>query len=150
MKKISHNNLLRLYQVYETKHSIYLVLEVLKGGELIKKIKEKAIYEEKDICKIMKNILEALDHLHELGIMHRDLKPENLLLKTSEDNLNEVVIADFGLATSFNIDPAKILFKRCGTPGFVAPEILSYKDGQEGFYDEKCDVFSAGVIFYLL
>lgn len=150
MKKINHKNLLKLYQVYETKHSIYLVLEVLKGGELIKKIKEKSIYEEKDIAKIMKNILEALDHLHELGIMHRDLKPENLLLKSSEDNIHEVVIADFGLATFFNMSPNNILFKRCGTPGFVAPEILSYKDGQEGFYDEKCDIFSAGVIFYLL
>ena len=150
MKRIDHKNLLKLFQVYETKHSIYLVLEVLKGGELIKKIKEKTVYEEKDFARIMGNILEALDHLHDCGIMHRDLKPENLLLKSSEDSLQEVVIADFGLATSFHIDPSKILFKRCGTPGFVAPEILSYKDGQEGFYDEKCDVFSAGVIFYLL
>jgi len=150
MKRINHKNLLRLFQVYETKHSIYLVLEVLKGGELIKKIKEKSFYEEKDISRIMANILEALDHLHDCGIMHRDLKPENLLLKSTEDSLQEVVIADFGLATSFHLEPNKILFKRCGTPGFVAPEILSYKDGQEGFYDEKCDVFSAGVIFYLL
>ena len=150
MKKINHKNLLRLFQVYETKHSIYLVLEVLKGGELIKKIKEKSLYEEKDIARILRNILEALQHLHDIGIMHRDLKPENLLLKSSEESFQEVVIADFGLATSFTIEPKMILFKRCGTPGFVAPEILSYKDGQEGFYDEKCDVFSAGVIFYLL
>ncbi len=150
MKKINHKNLLRLFHVYETKHSIYLVLEVLKGGELIKKIKEKSLYEEKDISRIMKNIIEALEHLHDIGIMHRDLKPENLLLKSSEESLQEVVIADFGLATSYTLEPNKILFKRCGTPGFVAPEILSYKDGQEGFYDEKCDVFSAGVIFYLL
>lgn len=150
MKKINHKNLLKLFQVYETKHSIYLVLEVLKGGELIKKIKEKSLYEEKDIARIMSNILEALDHLHDCGYMHRDLKPENLLLKSSDDTIHEVVIADFGLATSFQIDPSKILFKRCGTPGFVAPEILAYKDGQEGFYDEKCDVFSAGVIFFLL
>ena len=150
MKKINHKNLLKLFQVYETKHSIYLVLEVLKGGELIKKIKEKSLYEEKDITKLMRNILEALEHLHDIGIMHRDLKPENLLLKSMDENVQEVVIADFGLATFFLMDANKILFKRCGTPGFVAPEILSYKDGQEGFYDEKCDVFSAGVIFYLL
>lgn len=150
MKKINHKNLLKLFQVYETKHSIYLVLEVLKGGELIKKIKEKSLYQEKDIAKIIRNILDALNHLHEIGIMHRDLKPENLLLKSNEENLQEVVIADFGLATFFKMDTNKILFKRCGTPGFVAPEILAYKDGQEGFYDEKCDVFSAGVIFYLL
>ena len=81
MRKLSHKNLLKIYEVYETKHSLYLVLQILKGGELIKKIKEKAICDELDIAKIMKNFLEALKHIHENGIMHRDLKPENLLLK---------------------------------------------------------------------
>ena len=89
--------------------------------------------------------MKALAHLHSKKCMHRDLKPENLLLK-DKDNDYDIVIADFGLATFINED---ILFKRCGTPGFVAPEILLYKEG-DPFYDEKCDVFSAGVIFYLL
>ncbi len=77
--------------------------------------------------------------------MHRDLKPENLLLKNKYDD-SHIVIADFGLATFLD---EQILFKRCGTPGFVAPEVLSYNDGDE-FYDVKCDVFSAGIIFYIL
>lgn len=149
MRRLSHRNVLKLYEVYETKHSIYLVLEVITGGELIKKIKEKAIYNEIDIARIMKNFLLALEHIHEQGTMHRDLKPENLLLRNEGDYF-DIVIADFGLAAFKSEENSKILFKRCGTPGFVAPEVLLYKDGQEGFYDEKCDVFSAGVIFYLL
>jgi len=78
--------------------------------------------------------------------MHRDLKPENLLMK-SKVNDHDCVVADFGLATFTNIK--EILFKRCGTPGFVAPEVLLYKEG-DPFYDVKCDIFSAGIIFYLL
>ena len=81
------------------------------------------------------------------NIIHRDLKPENLLLRTREGE--DLVLADFGLATFINIKQDDILFKRCGTPGFVAPEILAYKEG-DSFYDQKCDIFSAGVIFYLL
>lgn len=83
--------------------------------------------------------------MHENNLIHRDLKPENLLLKSTENNY-EIVLADFGLATCLNEEP---LFKRCGTPGFVAPEILEYIDGLE-FYCDKCDVFSAGIILYLL
>lgn len=149
MLKLSHQNILTLYEVHETKNSIYLVLEVVKGGELLKKIKEKQIISHKDMVVVMRNFLDALVHIHENGIMHRDLKPENILLR-DESNICDIVIADFGLATLYTLPLSEILFKRCGTPGFVAPEILAYKDGQETFYDEKCDIFSAGVIFHIL
>ena len=79
--------------------------------------------------------------------MHRDLKPENILLR-SQDDMNNIVLADFGLA-ALKEESEKLLFKRCGTPGFVAPEILFYKDGCE-MYNEKCDIFSAGIIFYFM
>jgi len=81
------------------------------------------------------------------NIIHRDLKPENLLLKSKNSN-SDIVIADFGLATSID-DVSKIIFKRCGTPGFVAPEVLLYKEGEQ-FYDYRCDMFSVGIIFYLI
>ena len=149
MKKLSHKNILTLHEVHETKHSIYLVMEVLKGGELLKKIKEKRFIVESDVIKVMTNFLEALAHIHENRIMHRDLKPENILLREEKD-ISEIVIADFGLATDLDIPLNEVLFKRCGTPGFVAPEILAFKDSQEVFYDEKCDIFSAGVIFHVL
>lgn len=149
MKRLDHQNVLKIYEVFETKHSIYLVIELLEGGELIKRIKEKSKLTHREIAKLMKSLLSALDHIHSKGIMHRDLKPENILLRKKHDLFN-IVIADFGLATEIKIPPSQILFKRCGTPGFVAPEILSYKENQETFYDEKCDIFSAGVIFYIL
>jgi len=78
--------------------------------------------------------------LHSIGIMHRDLKPENIILKS--ENGFEIVIADFGFAS---FKGKNLLFKRCGTPGYVAPEILEDRE-----YDEKVDIFSAGVIFYIL
>lgn len=149
MRKLNHKNIIKLYEVYETTHSLYLVIELIKGGELMKKIKEKSQYSFLDIQKFMQNFLEALFHIHSNKIMHRDLKPENLLLRTGE-NIHDLLLVDFGLSSFTNINPNEVLFKRCGTPGFVAPEILAYKDGQEGIYNEKCDVFSAGVIFYLL
>lgn len=148
MKRVDHPNILKIYEVFETKHSIYLVIEMLEGGELIKRIKEKNKLRHKDIAKLMKNLLSALEHIHSKGIMHRDLKPENILLRKKND-MFDIVIADFGLASEIKIPTSQIFFKRCGTPGFVAPEILSYKEG-ESFYDEKCDIFSSGVIFYIL
>jgi calcium-dependent protein kinase len=75
--------------------------------------------------KLAFNLISALRHMHENKIIHRDLKPENLLLKSTENNY-EIVLADFGLATCLGEEP---LFKRCGTPGFVAPEILEYIEG---------------------
>jgi calcium-dependent protein kinase len=90
----------------------------------------------------MRHLLEALEYLHQNGIIHRDLKPENLIL-ASKENDYEMKIADFGLA-SF-IQRGEFLYLRCGSPGYVAPELLEDK----GYYS-KADVFSAGVILYVL
>ena len=149
MRKLDHKNIIKIYEVYETKGSIYLVLEILKGGELLKSIKQrKTLFNDIERAKIMKNFLQALNHIHENGIMHRDLKPENILLK-DEISLSDIVIADFGLACFIDMNSKDILFKRCGTPGYVAPEIFNYSE-KDQFYNKKCDIFSAGVIFYIL
>ncbi|CAD8073381.1 unnamed protein product [Paramecium sonneborni] len=144
MRRLNQENLVKLYETYETQNSIYFILDILKGGELLTRVKQSPL-SAPNLQKLMYNLMKALCHLHSKKCMHRDLKPENLLLK-EKDNDTDIVIADFGLASFLNED---ILFKRCGTPGFVAPEILLYKEG-DPFYDEKCDVFSAGVIFYVL
>ena len=141
MRKLEHENIIKLYEVYESDNHVYLVLELLHGGELFERIVKKGQYSEKDACILMRNLLSALAYMHGKGLMHRDLKPENLILKDNENDW-DVKIADFGLATTISGD---FLFKRCGTPGYVAPEILADEK-----YDEKVDVFSAGVILYIL
>jgi calcium/calmodulin-dependent protein kinase I len=150
MRCLNHKNTLKLYEVYETEHSLYLVVDLLSGGELISRIqsniKDTSFL---DIAFLIKNLLEAVGHMHKKGIMHRDIKPENLLLQNTS-NIYDIVLADFGLATKIKQPVEEILFKRCGTPGFVAPEILAYKDDNSEFYNEKCDIFSIGALFYLL
>jgi len=143
MRKLNHENIIKLYEVHESETNIYLVLELLRGGELFERIVKKGIYTEKDASILMKKMISALDYMHSKGIMHRDLKPENLVLKDSENNY-DVKIADFGLATVV-VSQGEYLFKRCGTPGYVAPEILADEK-----YDQKVDIFSAGVILYIL
>ncbi|CAD8127845.1 unnamed protein product [Paramecium sonneborni] len=144
MRRLNQENILRLYEVYETQNSIYFILDLLEGGELLKRA-QTTIYSAQKIQQLMYNLLKALYHMHQKKCMHRDLKPENLLLKT-KDNDTDVIIADFGLAHILDQQP---LYKRCGTPGFVAPEVLKYND-YGPFYNEKCDVFSAGIIFYMM
>lgn len=96
-----------------------------------------------------RDILRGLAYLEEKDILHRDLKPENLILGSTEPILqNRVKIVDFGLATPADVD--EYLFKRCGTPGFVAPEIIKADANSKEKFTTKCDVFSAGVICYIL
>ena len=103
----------------------------------------KGLYKESDARPVMRNFISALEYLHSKNIVHRDLKPENLLLASKENNW-DLKIADFGLATVI-LDPSKKLTLRCGSPGYVAPELL-----QEMGYDCMSDMFSAGVIFYII
>lgn len=97
----------------------------------------------------MKCLMEALAYLDEKKIMHRDLKPENMILKTKDKLENGTLkLVDFGLATF--TDVPEYLFKRCGTPGYVAPEIINAPSNENIHYTPKCDVFSAGIIFFIL
>ncbi|CAK65432.1 unnamed protein product (macronuclear) [Paramecium tetraurelia] len=146
MRRLNHSNIVRLHEVHETANSVYFVVDIVAGGELLQRVRETGFLPAETLQRLAFNLLSALNHMHQFNIAHRDLKPENLLLKSYENN-HDIVLADFGLAAL--LQDNNILFKRCGTPGFVAPEILEYIDGHQ-IYDEKCDVFSAGIILYLL
>jgi len=135
--------------VHESKNSIYLVLELLEGGELLNYISHQKNLTLKDCHRIMFCILSALQYMDSKKIMHRDLKPDNMILKKKAPlHKCTLKLVDFGLATVHDID--EYLYKRCGTPGFVAPEVINAPNNQNIHYTPKCDVFSAGVIFYIL
>jgi len=141
MKKVDHPNILKLYEVYEDDEFFWLVLELVEGLELFDKIVDRGNYSEKDAANIVKQIVEAVKYLHEHEIVHRDLKPENLL--SAGEGENEVVkVADFGFAKNFGEEK---LITSCGSPGYVAPEVLT-----EDTYTNAVDMWSVGVIIYIL
>lgn len=149
MQRLSNKYVMQLEEVHESKNSIYLVLELLEGGELLSYISQKDHVTLKEVHRIMKCIMEALAYMASRNVMHRDLKPDNMILK-NKSPLDSCVLklVDFGLATS--TDVPEYLFKRCGTPGFVAPEVINAPTNENVHYSVKCDVYSAGIIFYIL
>ena len=142
LRALNHEFIIHLHEVYESNKYIHLVLSYLEGGELFDRIKSKQVYQESTAIRVMRNMLKALEYLHAHNVVHRDLKPENLIL-ASKTNDYDLRIADFGLA-SF-IKDGQLLKLRCGSPGYVGPELL-----EDVGYDKKVDIFSAGVILYVL
>ena len=120
----------------------YLVMEVMSGGELFDRIVQKSFYSEKEARDLVKILLDAICYMHERNIVHRDLKPENLLLQ-NKDNDSDIRLADFGFAK--RVKGNLSLSTQCGTPGYVAPEILK---GDK--YGLAVDMWSIGVITYIL
>jgi calcium-dependent protein kinase len=148
LKKLDHPNIIKLYEVYESKNSIYLIMEKCNGGELfdniIEHITKGKMYSEKQVSEIISQILSAINYCHKNGICHRDLKPENILLLNKEnenEENNKIKIIDFGLSQYIS---DKKLNSRVGTAYYVSPEVLS------GEYTQKCDVWSIGIILCVL
>jgi len=140
LKKLHHQNIIALKEVYDEKETIYLVMELVQGGELFDQIVSRGTYSESDAANIVRQILDAVAYMHDNGIAHRDLKPENLLC--SGDENNTIKVTDFGLSKDFS---TASLRTSCGTPDYVAPEVLK---GQP--YDNSVDIWSIGVITYIL
>ena len=142
MRTVNHERIMRLHELYEGENFIYCVLELFRGQDLLNAIIKKGAQPEAKALTIIMQIMQGLDYLHSLNIIHRDLKPENIIFKQSSEVI-DIGIVDLGFAT-YEADYKK-LFVRCGTPGYVAPEVLNDKE-----YNCKADVFSAGVIFYMM
>ncbi|XP_077285246.1 calcium/calmodulin-dependent protein kinase I [Arctopsyche grandis] len=138
---LSHPNIVQLLETFEDKFKVYLVMELVTGGELFDRIVEKGSYTEKDAAHLMRQVLEAVDYMHEQGVVHRDLKPENLLYYSPDED-SKIMISDFGLS---KMEDSGIMATACGTPGYVAPEVLAQKP-----YGKAVDVWSIGVISYIL
>jgi len=143
MKKLKHAHILPLVEVFENKDYIFLVLELVTGGELFDRIVENGNYTEKDASNIVRQILSAVLYLHNEGVVHRDLKPENLLSNDDPKGGNHIYVADFGLSRLFNEDEQLTTY--CGSPEYVAPEVLACAP-----YEKAVDLWSVGVITYIL
>ncbi|KAL1308389.1 hypothetical protein HN51_050336 [Arachis hypogaea] len=142
MSKLNHPNIVKLHEVLATKTKIYFVLEFVKGGELFAKV-SKGRFSEDLARKYFQQLISAVGYCHSRGVFHRDLKPENLLL----DENGNLKVSDFGLsAVKDQVRFDGLLHTLCGTPAYVAPEILAKK----GYDGAKVDVWSCGVILFVL
>ncbi|KAJ8006900.1 hypothetical protein DPEC_G00112010 [Dallia pectoralis] len=142
LRKIQHENIVALEDIYESSNHLYLVMQLVSGGELFDRIVEKGFYTEKDASTLIRQVLEAVNYLHQMGIVHRDLKPENLLYFNPQDE-SKIMISDFGLSKMEG--SGDVMSTACGTPGYVAPEVLAQKP-----YSKAVDCWSIGVIAYIL
>ncbi|RKP34724.1 myosin light chain kinase [Dimargaris cristalligena] len=143
LRQIHHPNIVSLAEIHQTDEYIYLVMGLALGGELYEQLFVQGHYTERDARRIVHQILKGVAYLHSRDIVHRDLKPENLLLKDNSPQA-DIMITDFGLSTILPHENA-VLLTACGTPGYVAPEVLV----QTG-YGREVDLWSLGVIAFCL
>ncbi|XP_044958678.1 CBL-interacting protein kinase 24 [Hordeum vulgare subsp. vulgare] len=141
MKIVRHPNIVRLNEVLAGRTKIYIILELITGGELFDKIARQGKIRENEARKYFQQLIDAIDYCHSKGVYHRDLKPENLLL----DSRGNLKVSDFGLST-LSQNGVGLLHTTCGTPNYIAPEVLS-NDGYDG---SAADIWSCGVILYVL
>ncbi|KAE8708873.1 CBL-interacting protein kinase 12 [Hibiscus syriacus] len=142
LRRVRHPNIVQLFEVMATKTKIYFVMEYVRGGELFNKV-SKGRLKESVARKYFQQLISAVNFCHARGVYHRDLKPENLLL----DDNGDLKVSDFGLsAVSDQIRPDGLFHTFCGTPAYVAPEVL----GRKGYDAVKVDIWSCGVILFVL
>ena len=141
LKGIDHPNIVKMYEFFEDEKRYYIVTEICKGGELFDEILARGKFSERDGAVLVKQILSCINYCHTQQIVHRDLKPENVLLEQNKE-FDQIKIIDFG--TSLVYDPNKKLDEKLGTPYYIAPEVLGKS------YGAKCDIWSIGVITYIL
>ncbi|XP_041635919.1 serine/threonine-protein kinase DCLK2-like [Cheilinus undulatus] len=141
LRRVRHPSIIQLIEVDETPSQLFLVMELVKGGDLFDAITSSTKYSEHDASAMVFNLAGAIKYLHRMNIVHRDIKPENLLVCEYPDGTKSLKLGDFGLATVVE-GP---LYTVCGTPTYVAPEIIA-----ETGYGLKVDIWAAGVITYIL
>ena len=146
LKELDHPNIIKIFEYYVDNKNHYIITELLTGGELYETILKCRKFNEKTAAFIMRQFLSALNYLHSKGIVHRDIKPENILVQKidKKENQDEIYIKliDFGASNFFKEN--EILKLKVGSPYYIAPEVLNKN------YNEKCDIWSAGVVLYVM
>ncbi|KAK7114645.1 serine/threonine-protein kinase H1 homolog [Littorina saxatilis] len=143
LRRVRHRFIIQLVEVFETPEKVYMVMELATGGELFDRIIAKGSFTERDAIVVLRMVLEGVEYLHGLGIAHRDLKPENLLYYHPGHD-SKIMITDFGLSHMMS-GPDNFMRTTCGTPEYIAPEILARQT-----YNVQVDLWAIGVITYIL
>jgi len=145
MKMMDHPNIIKLFESFEDRKNVYLILELCTGGELFDRIIEAGHFTETQAATLMQQMIRGVYYMHENKVAHRDLKPENFLFSNKDaidKKENILKIIDFGLSCKF--EPGQVLTTRAGTPYYVAPQVL------QGRYNHMCDTWTLGVIMYVM
>ena len=143
LRTLDHPNILKIFEFYSNKESYSIVTEICSGGELFQEIVDKGPFNESYSAYVMFQILSAINYCHNMKIVHRDLKPENILIvDRDKNNYPRIKICDFGTSKMF--EKGAVQRKLVGSSYYIAPEVLKKR------YDEKCDIWSCGVILYIL
>ena len=146
LRLVEHKNCVKLFEIYESIDSIYIVTEYLNGGTLREKLQKKKL-KKREALKLTKNLLEALQEMNKYNMIHRDIKPDNIMFKITKKVL-VVKLIDFGLSADFtDHSNESLLLDKSGTACYIAPEIIGMNYLKK-FYDHKVDVFSIGIILY--
>jgi 5'-AMP-activated protein kinase catalytic alpha subunit len=140
LKRVQHPHIIQLYEIIETPHHLFLIMEYCSGGELFDHIVECGRVPEGDACRFFQQILSGVEQIHRINVVHRDLKPENLLL----DQDKNIKIVDFGLSNIYKDD--QLLKTACGSPCYASPEMIA----AHWYVPSRCDVWSCGVILFAL
>eukprot|EP00239_Pterosperma_sp_CCMP1384_P003851 CAMPEP_0197843236 /NCGR_PEP_ID=MMETSP1438-20131217/62_1 /TAXON_ID=1461541 /ORGANISM="Pterosperma sp., Strain CCMP1384" /LENGTH=436 /DNA_ID=CAMNT_0043453241 /DNA_START=630 /DNA_END=1940 /DNA_ORIENTATION=- len=145
--QIRHESIVHMFEYFVDGNRVYLVTELLTGGEMLDAVLACGKYCESDGRKLFMQLMSCLNYMHGKNIAHRDLKLENLLMKNPND-LESLKLADYGLSRSFDRDSMSTI---CGSPIYVAPEVIKLlEDPNSAKYGQECDMWSAGVILYIL
>uniref|UniRef100_G3UBA2 non-specific serine/threonine protein kinase n=2 Tax=Elephantidae TaxID=9780 RepID=G3UBA2_LOXAF len=139
-----HPNIITLKDVYDDGKYVYLVMELMRGGELLDRILRQRCFSEREASDVLCTITKTMDYLHSQGVVHRDLKPSNILYMDESGNPESIRICDFGFAKQLRAENG-LLMTPCYTANFVAPEVLK----RQG-YDAACDVWSLGILLYTM
>ncbi|XP_074189917.1 ribosomal protein S6 kinase alpha-2 isoform X5 [Rhinolophus sinicus] len=139
-----HPNIITLKDVYDDGKSVYLVMELMRGGELLDRILRQRCFSEREASDVLCTIAKTMDYLHSQGVVHRDLKPSNILYVDESGNPESIRICDFGFAKQLRAENG-LLMTPCYTANFVAPEVLK----RQG-YDAACDIWSLGILLYTM
>jgi len=151
LQEMNHDNIIKIIEVFETKDKLQLVLELVRGGDLFDCIinyydKHQHGFSEDKAKSIFKQLIDAVEYMHDKKVAHRDLKPENILLRDKESDV--VKISDFGLSRF--VSEGSYLKTLCGTPMYLAPEVLPDSNGGISQYGFECDLWSLGAILYVM